>query len=198
MSTAAVIVIIVVVVVVVVVAFALWSVFRRRRLQQRFGSEYDRAVADQPNRGAAEHELRARERRYAALEITPLSDADQQRYLREWERVQAGFVDEPRVAVNEADALVTQVMVARGYPTGGFDQRVETLSVDNARTVENYRDAHEIAQANIDGQASTEQLRQALVHYRTLATSLLDIDDAPNADRVDDRANDRDPSRHRS
>jgi len=188
MSTTGIVVLVVVIVAVVVIAMAIWSVVRRRQLRTRFGPEYERAVAEGPNRSAAEKELRARERRHAELDIKSLSPQDQDRYLKEWTRVQAAFVEDPSDAVNAADALVTRMMRARGYPTIEFDDRVGTLSVDHARTLDHYRAAHDIFEANLRGNASTEQLRQALVHYRVLATDLLEVDDVGDrhgADQLD-------------
>jgi len=178
MSATGIVITIVVVVAVLVIAAASWSAARRRRLQQRFGPEYDPSVAEQPNRSAAEHVLRAREQRRAELDIKPLSAHRQQHYLAEWQRVQAAFVEDPSGATIAADVLVTQVMIDRGYPTSNYDEQIETLSVDQARTIDHYRQAHEISQADLRGEASTEQLRQALVHYRALAHDLLGTDDA--------------------
>jgi FtsZ-interacting cell division protein ZipA len=173
MSTTGLIVTIVVIVAVLVIAYLAWRMMRRRNLQHRFGPEYDRTVAEQPNRAAAEHELRAREQRHAELDLRDLSPQDQQRYVAEWQQIQASFVDDPRSSMQAADELITDVMRARGYPTGDFEERVDTLSVEHARTLDHYRNAHEIAGANDRGEASTEQLRQALVHYRALAGDLL-------------------------
>ena len=178
MSTTGIVILVVVVVVILVIAAVAMSTVRRRKLKARFGPEYDRTVAENPNRAAAESDLRAREKRHAKLDLKALSPQDRDRYLKEWGRVQAAFVEDPSDAVNSADALVTRMMRARGYPTGDFDDQLETLSVEHAQTLDHYRAAHEIFEANLRGQASTEQLRQALVHYRVLATDLLDINDA--------------------
>jgi hypothetical protein len=177
MSTTAIIVIAVVVIVIAVLALAAFAIMRRQRLQRRFGPEYARVVAEQPNRSSAERELRAREQRHAELELKPLSPEDQQRYRQEWVGVQAAFVEDPGRAVNAADDLVTRVMRDRGYPTGDFDDRIQVLSVEHARTLDNYRQAHAISVANLRGEAATEQLRQAVVHYRALASDLLGVDD---------------------
>lgn len=174
MSSTQLIVTIVVVVVVVVVAALVWSVLRRRRLQRRFGPEYERLVEEQPNRSAAEHELRAREQRHAELDLRPLDAQDRRRYLQEWSAVQAAFVENPGRAVDDADSLVTRVLADRGYPTGSFEDRLDTLSVEHAQTLDRYRQAHEITLAHRRGEASTEQLRRAVVHYRALAGDLLD------------------------
>ncbi|MET7422657.1 hypothetical protein [Dactylosporangium sp. NPDC005555] len=166
----------VIVLVLIVIAVVATAVGRHRRtaaLQQRFGPEYDRAVGEQPNRRAAERDLQQRERRHADLQLKELDPQQRQRYSEQWERMQAHFVEEPEAATREADELVTKVMHERGYPTGDFDEQVQDLSVDHAETLGHYRDAHEINKVNERGQASTEQLRQALMHYRSLFADLL-------------------------
>jgi FtsZ-interacting cell division protein ZipA len=173
MSTTGIVVTIVVVLVIALIALLVWQAVRRKRLQQRFGPEYDRAVQAQPDRAAAEHELRAREHKHAALELTELDPDEQQRYAQQWLQLQSWFVDDPRRAVTAADELITNVMHDRGYPSGEFDDRVASLSVEHARTLDHYRSAHEVSIANQRGEASTEQLRQAIVHYRALASDLL-------------------------
>lgn len=161
---------------VIVVAGVIWWELRRRRsetLRTRFGSEYDRVVHTTGNVKAAEHTLEARTRRVAALHIRPLTAEDAARFGDSWRRVQERFVDDPRGAVTEADRLVGEVMHARGYPVGDFEQQVEDISVDHPDVVINYRAARDIAQAHARGQASTEDLRQAMVHYRALFDDLL-------------------------
>jgi len=178
------IVVIVVLVVVILLAAAAWMVVRRRSLRQRFGPEYDRAVSEQDGRLAAERELRAREKRHAELDIKPLSEESRQRYASAWDEIQAQFVDDPNTAVGRADELVSRLIAERGYPTGDYDEQLSHLSVEHARTLEHYRDAHDINLRNERGEASTEQLRQALVHYRALFGDLLG--DEPTGDRTDD------------
>jgi hypothetical protein len=173
MSTVQIVIIVVIVIAVVLIGATAWMVVRRRSLRERFGPEYDRAVAEQDSRRAAERELRARERRHAELDLRPLSEESRRRYAGSWEEIQAKFVDTPNEAVGEADRLVTQLIAERGYPTENFDDQLAQLSVEHARTLEHYRDAHEINLQNERGEASTEQLRQALVHYRTLFADLL-------------------------
>src|SRR3954452_4190866 len=173
MSPVAIIILIIVVVVVLAaIAFGVRS-SRRKKLQNTFGPEYDRVVADSGNRADAEKELRERERRHAELELKPLSEESQARYSAAWEEVQIQFVDNPDQAVATADDLVTRLIAERGYPTGDYDDQLANLSVDHARTLGHYRDAHAISRRNSDGQASTEDLRQALVHYRALFADLL-------------------------
>ena len=147
---------------------------RRDHLRERFGPEYDRAVSDRDSRLTDQAELERREEKRERLDIVPLSPESREEYLRSWRDVQAGFVDEPSQAVGEADRLVTEVMRERGYPMAEFDQRVADLSVDHADVVEHYRAAHAINLQNENGGASTEELRQAVVHYRALFEELLE------------------------
>jgi hypothetical protein len=166
---------VVVVVVVVVLLLAVGAVYlsRRRGLRARFGAEYDRVVSEQDGRGAGERELRDRERRHRDLDLHPLDASSRQRYVAAWEEVQVHFIDAPDQAVGKADALVTELIAERGYPADGFDQHVADLSVEHAGPLDQYREAHHIHQANQRGEATTEQLRQALVYYRALFADLL-------------------------
>jgi Pentapeptide repeats (8 copies) len=173
MSATEVVLIVVVVVLVVLVAAGLWYAMRRRELRRRFGPEYDRVVAEKDNRLAAERELRERERHHAQLELQPLSDESRERYATGWSDVQAQFVDDPAAAVGAADDLVTRLVAERGYPTEDYEEQLVHLSVEHARTLGHYRDAHDINLRNQRGEATTEQLRQALVHYRALFADLL-------------------------
>jgi hypothetical protein len=186
MSTVQIVVIVVLVVVVVLLGAAAWMAVRRRSLRQRFGPEYDRVVAEQDGRLAAERELRARERRHAELDLRPLSEESRRRYATAWEEIQAKFVDAPNDAVGEADRLVTELISERGYPTENYEEQLAHLSVEHARTLEHYRDAHEINMQNERGEASTEQLRVALVHYRALFSELLG--EQPDAFRAEHAA----------
>jgi hypothetical protein len=142
-------------------------------LQQRFGPEYDRAVRNTGDRSAAERDLAAREARVRKFHIEELPAGARERYTEEWRAVQTRFVDEPRSAVTEADRLVGSVMRDRGYPMENFEQRVADISPDHPTVVDNYRAAHDIAARSAQGEASTEDLRQAMVHYRTLFDDLL-------------------------
>lgn len=149
---------------------------RRRRsdgLAQRFGPEYERTVQRAGSRSQAEADLRAREQRMRKLEIVPLAAHEAQRFRMEWQGVQARFVDSPRTAVAEADLLVRDVMTRRGYPMGDFESRAADLSVEHPVVVENFRAAHRIALLERQGEADTEALRQAFVHYRALFDELL-------------------------
>jgi hypothetical protein len=171
-STQIAIVVILIVVVLILVGAAVF-LSRRRALRNRFGPEYDRMVEEQDSRSAAERELRERERRHSELELRPLDPQARDRYVGSWEEIQVRFVDAPDQAVGQADALVTQLIAERGYPTGDYDDQLSHLSVEHARTLDHYRRAHEIHEANERGEATTEQLRQALVHYRALFADLL-------------------------
>jgi Tfp pilus assembly protein PilX len=172
MSTGAIIGIIVVILVVVALLAGLSAVNRRRRLRDRFGPEYDRAVSEHGRR-EAEAELAERERRVRHLDIKPLSPTARAQYASEWAAVQEQFVDAPQSAVTGAQTLVTAVMKDRGYPTEAFDQIVADLSVEHAATLDHFRAAHDISQRATAGTASTEELRQAMIHYRALFTELL-------------------------
>lgn len=174
-STQVVVIVIVVAVIAALVAVAVVA-SRRRAPRERFGPEYDRVVAEQDSRSAAERELRERERRHAELELTPLDPESRARYAAAWEELQVRFVDSPAETVGEADELVSRLIAERGYPTGDFSDQIAHLSVEHARTLTHYRDAHEIRQRNERGEAGTEDLRQALVHYRALFADLLGED----------------------
>jgi hypothetical protein len=169
-------VLIIAAVVIVLVIAALFAARRRReRLQERFGPEYDRQVDVSGNRRAAESELAAREKRRSKLEIRPLDPEARDRYLVSWREVQARFVDSPETAVGEADRLVADVMRERGYPVEDFEQREADISVDHPQVASEYRAAHGISMAQQHGQASTEDLRQALIHFRSLFDELLEV-----------------------
>ncbi|GAA3454142.1 hypothetical protein [Dactylosporangium matsuzakiense] len=165
-----------IVIVLVVAAAVATAVARHRRtqaLRQRFGPEYDRTITEQPNRRKAERNLRHREQRHDELTLRELDPNQREQYAAEWQQTQAHFAEAPRAATREADELVTRVMVDRGYPVEDFDTRAEDLSVEHAQTIGHYREAHEISRYNERGLASTEQLRQALMHYRALFAELL-------------------------
>lgn len=171
-----------VLIVVVVLAVVLGRMLlRRHALQKTFGPEYDRVLAERDTRADAERELRDRERRHAELALTPLSAMSRARYAAAWEEVQIRFVDEPNNAVTIADELVTRLIAERGYPTGDYDDQLSHLSVRHAQTLQHYRDAHEISLRSERGEATTENLRQALVHYRALFADLLGEDPVHHA-----------------
>lgn len=159
----------------VLVGVWVWIALRRRRerLQRRFGPEYGRMVETSGSRRSAESELVAREKRRERLDIRPLEPQSRDEFARQWRDTQARFVDEPGPAVEEADRLVAEVMRARGYPVEDFEQREADISVDHASVVDSYRAGHGISLAYRHGEASTEDLRQAMVHYRSLFEELL-------------------------
>ena len=169
-----VLVVIAVVAVILIVTLLLLRKRKSERLKQHFGPEYDRTVKEH---GAqrAEAVLAEREQRVKKFAIHPLTRDDRDRYLLEWTEVQKQFVDDPSLAVGEADKLVTNVMAARGYPMGNFEQRAADVSVSYPGVVQNYRSARGIVVLRSRGQASTEELRQAMVYFRSLFDELLDL-----------------------
>jgi hypothetical protein len=165
---------IVVAIIAIAVAVAVVLVNRRNsaRLRSRFGPEYDRMVDDAGSRRRAEAELHQRQRRVAHFEIRPLSPSDRDRFIGAWRSVQAEFVDRPQEAVIKADGLLTEVMRARGYPMEDFEQRSADLSVDHPTVVQHYRAGRAIAVGQAGGHAGTEDLRQAMIHFRSLFDEL--------------------------
>lgn len=163
--------------VVAVVIVAVVLLLQRRRsehLRSRFGPEYEHEVEEKGSRRKAEAELAKREKRVEKLAILPLEPAARQAFVERWTDVQARFVDDPPRAVAYADALLGEVMSTRGYPVGDFDQRAGDISVDHPRVVEHYRAGHDIAVRHKRGEAGTEELRQAMIHYRALFEELVD------------------------
>jgi len=146
---------------------------RRRALRERFGPEYDRVLQKEGDVRRAEGVLEWRAKRREQFAIRPLAQSARGDFAARWKTVQALFVDDPRRAITEADRLLNEIMYARGYPTVDFEQRAADLSVDHPGLVENYRLAHDIAQRHGQGRASTEDLRKALIHYRSLFDELL-------------------------
>ena len=169
-------IIVAVVIIAILVAAVWWYSMRQRsaKLQERFGPEYERTVAEKGDTRKAEDELTDRQKRVSKLEIKPLAADERRRFNDEWRAVQARFVDDPSAAVRDADTLVGRVMEARGYPVGDFEQRAADVSVDHPTVLEHYRAAHAVALRHAQGQASTEDLRQAMVNYRALFDELLD------------------------
>jgi hypothetical protein len=175
MNTGLLIALVILVVIIVLLAFLVRQRRRTQRLQEQFGPEYQRTVARTGDQRAAESQLTEREQRRRELDIVELEPATRTRYLEEWRATQGRFVDDPAAATREADALVARVMRDRGYPVDDFDQRAADVSVDHPRVAENYRAAHAVSLANEKGLASTDDLRQAFVHYRSLFAELLDV-----------------------
>lgn len=176
LSTAELAVMIAIVVIVVVGIATLLFVRKRRteRLRSKFGgTEYERAVREGGTRRHAEAGLKERTERVEGFHVRPLAAGDRARFVESWRRIQARFVDGPAGAVTEADQLLGDVMSTRGYPVSDFEQRAADISVDHPLVMENYRAAHEIALRQTKGQADTEALRQAMIHYRTLFEELV-------------------------
>jgi hypothetical protein len=174
--------IVIVAAVVVAVGIVVWLAVKARRtqtLKEGFGSEYDRTVEHAGGRRGAERELRERQKRHEELDIRPLSPEARDRYAEQWETLQSRFVDDPSGAVRDADALVQRVMAERGYPVDDFEQRAADISVDHPDLVEKYRTADGIARTNERGEASTEDLRHSVRHYRALFQELLVAEHEP-------------------
>jgi hypothetical protein len=174
----------IVIAVVVVIAVALAAIVARsalrrkrtERLKEHFGPEYERAVGEAGDQGAAEKELVSRERQRQKLDIVALAPESRAKYAELWHGVQTAFVDDPARAVGDANRLVTQVMRDRGYPIDDFDQRAADISVDHPNVVEHYRAAHVLHLAQEQGDIGTEAQREAFVHYRALFEKLLETD----------------------
>ena len=167
-------------VVILVIAVLAWLYLRKRRsttggLRQKFGPEYERAVRKHGSERKAEVQLADREKRVEKLNIRDLDPMEHERFSKRWESVQSRFVDSPKGAVTEADDLVSALMKTRGYPVSDFDQRANDISVVHPRVVENYRSAHEIALRVGKNGASTEDLRTAVIHYRSLFEELMQV-----------------------
>lgn len=171
MTTA--IVIVLAVLAVVVVAAVLFELNKRRQLQKQFGPEYDRTVKRAGGRRAATRDLEERTQRHEEFDVRPLEPQARAAYVDRWRAAQQLFVDAPVQAVREADELVALVMHERGYPIGDFDQQARDVSVQHADAVGHYRAAHEVSVRSNQGQAGTEDLRNAMVHYRFLFAELL-------------------------
>lgn len=167
---------------VILIAVALvavaWLIVQRQRslrLKRRFGPEYDLTLSEYRSKTKAEAELVKREQRVARLTIVPLTPADAARFSQAWSALQSRFIDNPKGVVAEADQLVRELMVKRGYPMGDFERRAADMSVDHPTVVSNYRAAQAIAARDAGGEADTEELRKAVVHYRTLFDELLGV-----------------------
>lgn len=167
------------IVLIILVAGAIaWLVMQRQKsanLKRRFGSEYDRAIKEYGSRTKAEAELSKREQRVAGLKIIPVTATEAARFSNAWSSLQGRFVDDPKGVVAEADLLVRELMLKRGYPMGDFELRAADISVDHPGVVKNYRAAQLIAARNARAEADTEELRAAVVHYRTLFDELLGV-----------------------
>jgi hypothetical protein len=166
------------VVLLLLIGIGVWFSLRQRqtkRLQQRFGQEYGRAVTELGDRAKAESVLSEREKRVSRLTIEPLTPADASRFDQGWRGLQSRFVDSPAGALAEADQLIRELMLKRGYPMGDFERRAADISVDHPGVVEHYRAAHAIAMRGERGETNTEELRKAVIHYRALFDELLEV-----------------------
>jgi len=166
----------------IIVLAVVWVVVRQRNrkrtdeLRARFGPEYELALRDHGSRAKAEAALLERVNRVNRMSIRPLSETERESYLAEWEAVQARFIDHPRGAVTEADEMINSILQARGYEGGGFDRRVADLSVHHAGLVETYRRANAVSLRAATNEATTEDLRSAMILYRALVEQLLQTD----------------------
>lgn len=163
--------------IVIVVGITVWVLLRRNRsakLQSRFGDEYDRLISDHGDRGRAEAELERREHRVERLQLRSMTREELDRFARAWRIEQERFVDDPHGAVLRADGLLCEVMQARGYPSGAFEERAADISVGHSQVVQLYRAAHEILVRDEFGQVDTEALRIAMQHFRQLFDELLE------------------------
>jgi len=171
-------------VILAVIALAAWLLYEKhqtQRLRQHFGTEYSRAVHEMGSRSKAEAELKRREKRVEKLRLVALSPADAARFAQAWKALQGRFVDNPKGALTEADRLVRDLMLQRGYPMGDFERRAADISVDHPAVVDHYRAAQAIALRDQRGEADTEELRKAVVHYRALFDDLLEVNDSARA-----------------
>ncbi len=173
-NTMMIVIVAVIAVVAVVIAWMYIDRRRRERLRTRFGPEYERAVRDTGDARKAESLLERREKRVSRYAIRALTAEEHRHFSDAWRRVQALFVDDPAAAVSQSDILVTELMTARGYPMSDFERRTEDVSVDHPAVIQHYREARIIADRHSRKAASTEDLRQAIVHYRALFEDLLD------------------------
>jgi hypothetical protein len=163
---------------------------RSEQLRSRFGPEYDRAIKDSGDKSKAEAQLLEREKRVKSLSIRPLDPADRERFIKSWTGVQAEFVDDPEGSIGHADSLLAEVMSARGYPISDFKQMSADISVDHPGVVQNYRAAHGIALRHERGEANTEYLRQAMIHYRSLFEELVANDTPKSGNAKPERKSD--------
>jgi hypothetical protein len=174
-------IIIIAILAVLVLILAAALLLQRRRstqIRSKFGPEYERAVDETGDRRRAEAELLEREKRVEKLSIRPLDTGERERFINEWRDVQSEFVDNPETAIRHADALLEEVMSARGYPVSNFEQMAADISVDHPKIVQHYRAGHEIAAQHERSGVETEDLRQAMIHYRALFEELVTDDEA--------------------
>ena len=180
---------IIVVAAALVIGVYMWQHSRNTRLQTQYGREYDRAV-DELGRLRAQKALTDRERRVEHMQLRALTREQRDRFAHRWDELQKQFVDDPDGAVREGDRLVEDVMDARGYPISNFDQRVADLSVHHVHIVDDYRTLRDIAHRHIQQEATTEDLRQAMIHFRAVFDDLLE-----DRERVGERVVEREVHR---
>lgn len=173
MSTTALIFLAVIAVVALIAIALLLKNRRSQKLKSRFGPEYGRAIEESGNKNRAEAKLEKLEKRVQSFHLSSLSASARSEFIAEWQRIQSRFVDDPQGALAEADQLIQKMMAVRGYPTVDFEQRAADISVDHPLVVEHYRAGHEIALRHSQGKANTEDMRQAMIHYRALFTDLV-------------------------
>lgn len=176
MTTSEIILVIAGIILLAAAGIAGWFYLRGQALRRRFGPEFDRVASEKDSVAEAARELRERERRHAALQLKELSPESREWYAEQWRQLQSRFVEAPEQAVGQADELVTRLVKERGYPVGEFGEQADMLSVEHAKTIGDYRAAHEIALRHAKGEADTEELRQAIVHYRELVADLIEQD----------------------
>jgi hypothetical protein len=186
--------------VVVVLALGAMLLMQRRRsshLQSHFGPEYERTLKETGDKRKAEAELQQREKRVQKLSIRPLNPDDRERFTREWRRTQAEFVDDPMGSMRHADVLLQDVMSTRGYPVENFEQVASDISVDHPTVVQNYRSGHDIAVRHQRGEAGTEDLRVAMIHYRELFDELVTNEKSPESTASKSKRSSDDEPRHK-
>ena len=199
MTTTEIVLLVVAVIVIALIVAALLVAAKRKRtaeLRGTFGDEYDRTVEGSDKRRDAERELAQRKQDHEQLDIRPLSSASRQRYLTAWDGVQSRFVDNPVLALSEADALLTQLLDERGFPIGDARESERMLSVEHGRVLEGFRAGHAIEQANSTNRADTEQVRQGMLHFRSVFEELVseeagETHPQEGADQLDDQLDDQ-------
>jgi len=163
----------------IAVGIVLWYYLRAQALRRKFGPEFDRLASEKNSPAEAARELRKRERRHSELRLKELTPESREWYAEQWRQLQSRFVQSPEEAVGQADELITRLVKELGYPVEEFNERADLLSVEHAKTIGDYRTAHDIAIRHAKGAADTEELRQAVVHYRELVADLIGQDPVP-------------------
>lgn len=190
MDQTAIIIIAVVIIVLCIAGFLLMQRRRTENLQSSFGPEYERALRETGDKRKAEAELQERQKRVEKLSIRPLDAGQRERFVGEWQRIQAEFVDSPENSIRDADILLQDVMSARGYPVKNFEQVAADISVDHPTVVQHFRAAHEIAVRHAHGEGDTEDLRKAMINYRALFDELVTDGSQPGKEIPMQRTND--------